>query len=534
MRLTAVATAIIMVGLLCLSGSQAQKVCLLKLTLTDPATGQAIPGLIRVTDENGDAVEVANLLNRGRGLKEMGNKSQPQIHDWWALPKSMLVHIPRKKLAIEAISGLETEQASQTIDLTNTASSELTLSLKRFFKPAADVKTANTHLHLMKLDRETADRYLREIPRSDRLDAMFLSYLERADADRDYISNKYTQGDLHSLTRKSGVLFANGEEHRHNLTGFGEGYGHVMLLNIKRLIQPVSIGPGIMKTGDDGIPLSRGIKTAKRQQATILWCHNAWGMESTPNFLSGNVDALNIFDGGTRSTYEDSFYKYLNAGLRIPFSTGTDWFMYDMSRVYAKVSGALTPESWLKGLTDGKTFITNGPLLDLTVNGKGIGRTISLKRPGSVKLSAKAFGRIDFRTIEIIVDGKVVETVEAKPVGGHFESAIHLDLPINKSCWIALRTPSPSVPTDENRSVKTPLNELGRELFSHTSPIYVEVGSRPHFDAAAGRKLLAEMTNNIKNITETCKFADDQDRERVLDVYRDGLAVLRERMEQLK
>ena len=35
----------------------------------------------------------------------------------------------------------------------------------------------------------------------------------------------------------------------------GEGFGHVMLLNILKRIEPVSIGPGIMKEGTDGIPL---------------------------------------------------------------------------------------------------------------------------------------------------------------------------------------------------------------------------------------------------------------------------------------
>ena len=48
----------------------------------------------------------------------------------------------------------------------------------------------------MKVSRADADRYLQEVPRADALDLLFVSYLERAGADQDYITNRYTAGDL--------------------------------------------------------------------------------------------------------------------------------------------------------------------------------------------------------------------------------------------------------------------------------------------------------------------------------------------------
>ena len=41
-------------------------------------------------------------------------------------------------------------------------------------------------------------------------------------------------------------------------------------------------------------------------------------------------------------SYEENYYRYLNVGLRLPISTGTDWFLYDFARVYAGVPGKLT------------------------------------------------------------------------------------------------------------------------------------------------------------------------------------------------
>src|SRR6185436_7795670 len=59
----------------------------------------------------------------------------------------------------------------------------------------------------------------------------------------------HTHGPLRAFM--AGTEFDNGQEHRHNFTGFDEGYGHVMFLHLPELIQPVSIGPGIMKKGTD-------------------------------------------------------------------------------------------------------------------------------------------------------------------------------------------------------------------------------------------------------------------------------------------
>src|SRR5207245_2103444 len=80
-------------------------------------------------------------------------------------------------------------------------------------------------------------------------------------ADVDYITNTYPVGDLAQF-KATGVLVNNGEEHRHNFNAQGEGYGHLMFLNIKSLVKPVSLGPGITGDGFDDRPLRPGIEEA--------------------------------------------------------------------------------------------------------------------------------------------------------------------------------------------------------------------------------------------------------------------------------
>lgn len=488
---------------------------------------KVVPGLLRIRDAKGQSILIPDLLNRGKGLKTTQKSEQNEIHSWSVVPREVQIRLPQSKLTLQTISGLETELTQKTIDLTNKSSHDVTLELKRFSNLSPNYKTANTHLHIMKLSREECDHYLKQIPFADRLDLVFISHLERAIADKGYITNRYTKSDLNSLSKEAGVIFGWGEEHRHNSSGYDEGYGHVMLLNIKKLIQPVSIGPGIMKQGTDGIPLARGINTALKDQATAIWCHNAWGMESTPNVVQGKVHALNIFDGGTRSSYNDSFYQYLNAGYKIPFSTGTDWFQYDFSRVYAAMKVPLTTTTWLEHLKAGRTFITNGPLLDLQINGKTIGDQLNLTaNQNQITIRASGKGRLDFERLELIHNGNVIQTQETSAVDNHFEAQFELKLEIDQPGWIALRTPSPSVPRDSKRQQKTPLNEYGRELFSHTSPVYLEWEGKTHFNLNQAETLLTEMKQNREKIAKGFLFADEHERAHVLDVYSDGIEEL--------
>lgn len=530
MRTIAAAGCLLLLGMVLIAEGRFNDACELTLQLTDAETGRPLPGLIRISDSDGNKLPVAELLPR-----DLTPGVEQRIDNWSVLVEKTTVKVPRRKIVVEAFFGLETELARHSLDLTAADKQEVSIPLRTFHRAAASgYRSANTHLHLMKLTREMSDRYLLEVPKADGLDVLFVSYLERAEAQKDYITNRYTQADLDALSRKSGVRLGNGEEHRHNFAAQGQGFGHVMLLDIKQLILPVSIGQGIMKTGTDGLPVQRGIDQARRDGATIIWCHNNWGLEDIPNLVTGRLHALNIFDGNKLSSYKHSFYRYLNAGIRIPFSTGTDWFMYDFARVYVPAEQAVTPREWLKGLVAGKSYITNGPFLELRVAGRSLGDTVSLSEPGMVEVSARASGRADFEKIELVQNGNVIRTQASRPEGGHFVADMRISLPINAPCWLALRLPPQPVKDDPEFSTPVPPNELGQPLFAHTSPVYVELAGRAVFDRTVAAALLAEMEQSIKTIEKEAQFADGTEKARVLDVYAEGIDVLKKRLEETR
>jgi hypothetical protein len=487
------------------------------LKLIDAATKQPLDGLVRITASDGRVLELRGLFNRGTGLRR-----DHAGKEWHVLLESATVPVPRERLTIEAFSGLETELARETIDLADQATAQVTLPLQRFHDAAAGGwSSGNTHLHLMSLTRQQADEYLKSISRADGLELVFVSYLRRAGAERNYISNTYTKEQLEGLSGH-GVTFGYGEEHRHNFGPGGEGYGHVMFLNIQELIRPVSIGPGIMGEGTDWPTVRRGIDLAHRDGATAVWCHNAWGLEEVPDWIAGSLDAHNIFDGGSRGAYHDTFYRFMDVGLRVPFSTGTDWFMYDFSRVYVQLDQPLSVESWLEGLRKGRSFITNGPFLELRVGERRPGDMIQLEESKTLQVFARAIGRADFEKMEVVSSGRIVHSQPSRAVDGHFEAEAAVPVEISRPGWIALRV-SPKANS-----------ELGGPLFAHTSAVYVELGGKTIFKPEAAEALIADMQQAIRTIDQKATFADDAERDEVLSVYRGGIATLRKRLHALE
>lgn len=509
--------------------NNAQDSCNLSIELVDSVSGNVLPGLVQIRDSAGKRLPLDELLSRGFGL-EPG----PAIHDWSVVPGKATVRVPQAKLTLVAFSGLETERAEVSMDLVDREQSVIRVPLVRFYDAhAKGFRSANTHLHLKQLSREQADRYLTEVPLADGLDVLFLSYLERAIADLEYTSNKYSLADLHRLSHQ-GTQFGNGEEHRHNFTEQGQGYGHVMFLNIPELIQPVSIGPGITKQGTDGLPLKFGIEKAQSFGSKIIWCHNQWGLEDIPSWVMGRLHANNIFDGGTHGSYKHSFYRYLNAGLKVPFSTGTDWFMYDFSRVYVPAREKLTPEQWLDVLAQGRSTITNGPLLEFRVNDRSVGETVDLPAAGKVSIDARAAGRVDFQRMELLRNGEVIRTAKSRRQAGHSVAEMNFDLDISSPCWLAVRTPPPPVKNDPEFQVPVPKNEYGCDLFGHTSAVHITLAGRGHFDIAAAQSLLKEMRESRHFIVEHAIFANDAERDRVLAVYDEAIATFKGRIDEIK
>jgi hypothetical protein len=485
-----------------------------RLKLLD-SEGKGVTGVVRVFPEGRDEpLLLPGLFDRLRGLK-----TAREVRGWYTVPKEGAeTSLPRSRLRLEAFSGLESALARREIDLRDKAPGEVPIKLSFLFRAKKEKLVAgNTHLHLRNLSKAGADEYLKTIPAADGIEVMFISYLERKSEDKTYITNRYPIGEPKPLAAR-GVLFNNGEEHRHNFKPFGQGYGHVMFLDIQKLVRPVSMGPGITGGGDDDRPLKTGMEEARGQGGAILWCHNTFGHEGVPSALAGRFDALNVFDGSRGDRYEDMYYRCLNIGLRLPLSTGTDWFLYDFSRVYARVEGELTVKSWLEALKAGRCAATNGPLLRLSVDGRGPGAVLKLDAPRTLRVVAEGVGRHPFERLQLIRNGRVVQEGRPGKKDGGYLARLARDVRVTEPAWFAVRIDGKA------------RNEMGQVLFAHGSPCYVDFKGQRPFDLDSARALLKRIEEGRADIAARGTFSGAKVKAKLVGLYDQAAEDLRSRI----
>ncbi|MCL4693089.1 MAG: CehA/McbA family metallohydrolase [Candidatus Hydrogenedentes bacterium] len=512
--------------------SQFDAACALRLRFVHAGSRKPAAVLVRIIDRDGRRVRLPGLLSRAAALspKSVGASSFVHADSWSIVPGELVVAVPQEVLTIEAIRGPNSTWFSKTLDLRGNAEESMEETIKPLIDGAYPWQGGNPHLHLQKMTLDEAERYVCETAAADGYDIVFLSYLERAEADLEYISNTFTADDLARFTKRCGVLFAYGEEYRHNFVKNSEGYGHVMLLDLKELILPASLGYAITRSSNDDQPLRDGIIRARKQDATVLWCHGTQGYEDVPNWFAGLVDVQMIFDQGSKGTYESAIYRYLNAGLRVPLATGTDWFFRDMAMAYVQVDEPLTKGRWLEALRAGRSFITNGPLVSFTVNGQPIGSAINAAPGDTLDVAASIVCRGDFNDLELIRNGNVIGRANAVQRDGRFIAEFRQTLPVGDASWYAVRATPFTANYDKPETSGVGYNEYGKPYFAHSSPIYVTVNGYGTLLPDAVASLLDEVRESRAFIAEEGDFSSDADRDRLLRIYDEAAESLQHRV----
>ncbi len=190
----------------------------------------------------------------------------------------------------------------------------------------------------------------------------------------------------------------------------------------------------------------------------------------------GKVDYLEVMGYSDHLVTSQVWYRLLNCGFRLPAGAGTDAFPNFASlrgppglvRVYVNTGPVLDHPRWLAGIKAGRTFVTNAPLLEFTLGGRGIGDEIRLPAGGG-RLAARVALRssVPIDHLEIIGNGRLVDTIAL--AGDRTVANDTVSLPIRRSGWYVLRAYG-----DRAR-----LPVLDIYPFASTSPIYVTVGDEP-------------------------------------------------------
>ncbi len=248
--------------------------------------------------------------------------------------------------------------------------------------------------------------------------------------------------------------------------------GSMGLLHCHRVVHPLRIG------GDDvDWTLDDLVDQCHRKKGLAVWSDVAedeiriegspfhFGEALLPT-IAGKVNAFEI--AGRESTRSDRlqrWYTLLNAGLCLALvgtgakrdNTGVVGGMRTLTQ-----TSAASYSSWVDACLFGKTIVTNGPLLEFTVDGKGP-HTANRSMVNPVKMVARAESSVAFELLEIVHNGEVLAATNAREAFP-YSAAIELETKLTQGGWLAARC----------RGSQRRPDVLGEQTpFAHTSPIYV-------------------------------------------------------------
>ena len=330
---------------------------------------------------------------------------------------SFSVDLPRGQADVRVERGTEYAPLHVTVSVPLRGTVNLSLPLQRWIRlEDQGWYPGNTHIHYREYETRPEER-LRFDTEVEDLTVTVVSVLQQQELA--YASNRFPVGRMDHPTRPHWVLDV-GEETRHNaiLGDSSSGYGHVMLVRLQEQVEPLSRGVLVDDSDPDYPPLIDACDTARAQGGVVIWCHNGWGMEAPIAASLQRIDALNLFDPYWLDTEYDLWYHLLNCGFKLPASTGSDWYVCSANRVYTHLEQSFSYDSWLETLTAGRSYITNGPVLELSVEGQPPGQVLDLRarQPKQVRAEVRWQAHLPIERVEIIMNGAVVAGEHAEAV----------------------------------------------------------------------------------------------------------------------
>ncbi len=211
-----------------------------------------------------------------------------------------------------------------------------------------------------------------------------------------------------------------------------------------------------------------------------------------------------------------NYYALLDCGFRLRPTAGSASGVHPVplgfGRVYVRTGERFSYEAWMKGLNEGRSFVTTGPLLYAQADGQDPGHVFrgarEIRVSGTVE-SASPLGRL-----EIVVNGEVAERLKpanAAGAKGGYASPFEASVRIEGSSWIAVRC-------FEDRPDR-------RVRFAHTAPWHVEVEGR------SLRPRREEVEYLVSRVEAELKRHAGVLPEPALEEYRDALKAYRSKLE---
>jgi hypothetical protein len=486
----------------------------------DAATGEPVGSRIHLTASDGKFYAPVDAYAR------VSSQGDALFHQ----AGSFRVEVPSGPVRFDAVKGFEYYPKRTAVTVEAGEVREVTVALERMTDMAArGWYSGSTHVHM---------NYGGNLHNTLE-NLLMMSEAEGQDVVNEQIANKDNRildyqyfvpgGGAHPLSTSKRVLVV-GQEYRPPF------YGHVFFFGLRdHLISPFTTG--YEGTGVESLYPSNTdmFRKAKAQGATVGYVH-AFGGESDPlegdlggakgyivDAALGTTDAVEWSDSSRAGFFP--WYATLNNGLRVTAVGGEDSIsslqrskLVGSFRTYVHTGDrGLTMEAWFDGLRKGNAFVTNGPLVELTLDGRLPGETVALPASGGeVEVEAHVSSIAPLDRVFLVSNGEEIESI---PLAADRKSAtLRKKIAVRNPGWYHLR--AEGLPEE-----RYPFDAAYAQAF--TNPVWVTVGGREPRDTASAQYSL-RWIDKLQQMAEAWPhWRSEKEKAHVFAQFDDARAVYR-------
>lgn len=273
--------------------------------------------------------------------------------------------------------------------------------------------------------------------------------------------------------------------------------GHISLCGYNGpLIGPMTTGgPDEAAVGDPIEALLTEWAARCRQQGGVVVLPHFPNprCEFAATIVSGNADAVEMTSwgnlwGGIDPYSLSDWYRFLNCGYFVAAVGGTDKMSANTAvgtvRTYARLEEGepFTFDAWKQAVRRGNTFVSYGPLMEFSVEGKRPGTWLRFNKSGGTVQAVWKLASVTWpmTRVDLVVNGEIRESREVSA----WEDEGAASVKVARSSWIALL-------------VRGRHDGMEERILAHSSPVMVEVEGTPFMAGADALTILEQIEGAI-------------------------------------
>ncbi len=438
----------------------------IKITVRDSENNKPIPCRIAILSEDGIPFQPGGHHNHvhsnlGTWNIDVGGDVRLGQMTYAYIDGSCEGWMPRGRCMIDLSCGFEYQPIRKWVNITD-HQRELTLQLERIYNMNSQgYFSGDTHVHFISTQGALLEAQAEGLNVINLLQTQWGHHFSNTE---DFTGKPQPSHDGKT------IVFVSQENRQHVL-------GHLSLLGLHKPIFPWCTGGSEEAEvgGDLDTTLCYWADAAHQQEAIVILPHfPAPNAEAAALIATGRVDAVEMVDFLPFEHLE--YYRYLNAGYRLPLVAGTDKMSSEVPvglfRTYVKLAPNTNFDywSWCEGIKAGRTFISSGVLLWFSIDGADVGDTLFLEKGSTVEIKATARSIFPIHTLQIIQNGKVIS--ESSNDQGTNELYVNDKIIVQNDTWLTARCSGKGYDAQKHH------DERSRGIMAHTSPIYIACGEQ--------------------------------------------------------